>query len=59
MLGFYTLVGSGLSQFANHLANKINIGPYYAKNLCAVQFVGAARDTPGTQSGGFLAKYMN
>ena len=28
MLGFYTLVGLGLSQFANHLANDINNSRY-------------------------------
>ena len=33
MLGFYTLVGLGLSQFAFHLANEINNSPYFVKQM--------------------------
>ena len=39
MLGFYTLVGLGLSQFANHLANEINKSPYYAKQMVQLPFL--------------------
>ena len=31
MLGFNTLVGLGLSQFADRLKNEINNSPYYVK----------------------------
>ena len=33
MLGFYTIVGLGLSQFADCLANEINNSLYCVKNI--------------------------
>jgi hypothetical protein len=55
MLGFYTLVGLGLSQVANHLANEINNSLYYVRKLHNIDYcLNLTQDS--TESVNFIEK---